>query len=117
MVLASWPVASLIRFAARPVGAAKRNLTLALAKILRMALMMVVLPAPGPPVITTTLLVRAHFTASTCFEARVISSWCCTQEIALSGLMGLMALGAVIRVLNRAAILVSLSQMEFGQVY
>ena len=34
-------------------------------KILRMAWIMVVLPVPGPPVMTITLLSRAHFVAST----------------------------------------------------
>ena len=48
-VVASPPVASLSRFAARPVGAASRTTTPACASIERMARTMVVLPTPGPP--------------------------------------------------------------------
>jgi hypothetical protein len=55
MVFASYPVASLIRFAARPVGAARGILTPRAWKILRMELMIVVLAVPGCPVSTMTL--------------------------------------------------------------
>ena len=53
MVRASAPVASLIRLAARPVGA-HRTVSLSFESSSRMQLMMVVLPVPGPPVITKT---------------------------------------------------------------
>ena len=39
-----------------------------------MNLSMVVLPVPGPPVMTIVPLVRAVFTALTCMGARVIFS-------------------------------------------
>ena len=59
MVLASKPVASVIRLAARPVGAHSRSLTPFAASMRRMALTMVVLPTPGPPVMTSTLDIKA----------------------------------------------------------
>jgi len=60
MVLASRPVLSLSRLAARPVGAA-RAMSIPLApSTFRMALISVVLPTPGPPVITRTLESRAR---------------------------------------------------------
>ena len=59
MVLASNPVASVIRLAARPVGAQSSRFTPLAARMRRMALTMVVLPTPGPPVITRTFDSRA----------------------------------------------------------
>ena len=50
MVLASLPVRSDIRFAARPVGAAKSTFSPLRSKILMIALSVVVFPVPGPPV-------------------------------------------------------------------
>ena len=64
MVFASRPVASLILLAALPVGAASRMSIPRRPKIVRIALMMVVFPVPGPPVMTMTLLFTADFTAS-----------------------------------------------------
>ena len=55
MVLASNPVASVIRLAARPVGAQSSSLTPLAARMRRIELTIVVLPTPGPPVITSTL--------------------------------------------------------------
>ena len=69
--------------------------------------MMVVLPVPGPPVITITLFSVAHFMASTCFFARVIASCFCTHSMALCELIFLMDLGAFIKVFKRLAILLS----------
>jgi hypothetical protein len=66
MVLASKPVASVMRLAARPVGAHSRSLTPLAARIRRMPLTMVVLPTPGPPVMTNTL----HTSAS-----RIAADW------------------------------------------
>src|SRR5215813_9930485 len=54
IVIASSPALSVIRFAARPVGAAKTNDTLARRRIVSSAVKRVVLPVPGPPVRTRT---------------------------------------------------------------
>jgi hypothetical protein len=70
MVLASKPVASVIRFAARPVGAHSRRLVHFAARIRRMALTIVVLPTPGPPVVTNTLDISASRIAATWLSAR-----------------------------------------------
>ena len=59
MVLASTPVASVMRFAARPVGAQSSSRTPLAARILRIELTIVVLPTPGPPVITSALAISA----------------------------------------------------------
>jgi len=63
-----------MRFAALPVGAASLILSFSLEKILIIAFIIVVLPVPGPPVITTTLFSTEHLNASSCFSARVIES-------------------------------------------
>src|SRR5256886_5702928 len=52
MVLASKPVASVRRLAARPVGAHSNSSVPFAARMRRIALTMVVLPTPGPPVMT-----------------------------------------------------------------
>src|SRR5277367_7067890 len=85
MVLASKPVASVILFAARPVGAHSRRLVPFAARMRRMALMMVVLPTPGPPVITTTLDIRASRIAATWLLARASPIRFSTHGSALSG--------------------------------
>jgi hypothetical protein len=59
IVFASTPVASVMRFAARPVGAQRSNRTPLAARILRIELTMVVLPTPGPPVITRAFAISA----------------------------------------------------------
>ena len=64
IVFASNPVASLIRLAARPVGAHSRISTPLVDRMRRMVLTIVVLPTPGPPVITETLDASATRTAS-----------------------------------------------------
>ena len=74
MVLASSPVASLIRLAARPVGAPGRWPGSWPARIFRMALTSVVLPTPGPPVITSSLERSARRTASRWLAASAIPS-------------------------------------------
>ena len=68
--MASQPVASLILLAALPVGAARRILSFNCWKILRIAVMIVVLPVPGPPVITSIFERAASITASFCFWAK-----------------------------------------------
>jgi hypothetical protein len=55
MVLASNPVASVIRLAARPVGAHSDRLVPLAARMRRIELTIVVLPTPGPPVTAKTL--------------------------------------------------------------
>jgi len=64
MVFASKPVVSVSRFAARPVGAQSRHFTPFARRIIRIEFTSVVLPTPGPPVITTTRLDRTVFSAS-----------------------------------------------------
>src|SRR5580704_4688955 len=49
-----------MRFAARPVGAQSNNRTPLAARILRIELTIVVLPTPGPPVITSAFAVSAR---------------------------------------------------------
>ena len=68
-VVASAPVASLMRLAARPVGAARRTSTFARASTARMARTIVVLPTPGPPVTTSTERFAASSTALRCSGA------------------------------------------------
>ena len=53
------PVASFIRLAARPVGAQSNSRTPLAARILRIELTIVVLPTPGPPVITSAFAISA----------------------------------------------------------
>ena len=64
MVLASYPVISLIRFAALPVGAARKMSRPSSSKYLIILLIVVVLPVPGPPVITKSPFLTASETAS-----------------------------------------------------
>ena len=63
MVFASRPVASVILAAARPVGAASRISAPSASKQRIIALMVVVLPVPGPPVITSSPDCTASSTA------------------------------------------------------
>ena len=59
MVFASRPVDSARRLAARPVGAASSTRSDLAMKISMMARTMVVLPVPGPPVMTSSFRVIA----------------------------------------------------------
>ncbi len=63
MVFASYPVASVIRLAARPVGAARRISISSSSKYRIIVLMVVVFPVPGPPVIIRRPLFTASATA------------------------------------------------------
>jgi hypothetical protein len=85
MVLASKPVASVIRLAARPVGAHSKSSVPFAARIRRMALTIVVLPTPGPPVMTSTLDVSASRIAATWLSARARPICFSTHGRALSG--------------------------------
>ena len=85
MVHASRLVASLIRLAARPVGAHSSSRTPLAARMRRIALTMVVLPTPGPPVMTMTLASKASRTAACWLSASVSPVRCSTQGSALSG--------------------------------
>src|SRR5882724_11557150 len=86
MVLASSPVVSVRRFAARPVGA-QSNTSIFLAwRIWRILVTLVVFPTPGPPVITVTLLPKAIATASCCEGESVRAVFCSTQVTAYSDL-------------------------------
>ena len=87
IVLASKPVASVMRLAARPVGAHSRSLTPFAARMRRIPLTMVVLPTPGPPVMTNALDINASRIAATWLSARVSPIRSSTQGSALSGLI------------------------------
>ena len=67
IVLAFSPVLSLRRLAALPVGASNKHFLFLCLKQLKTHLMIVVLPVPGPPVITHTPLLTAFVTASIWF--------------------------------------------------
>ena len=69
MVLASICVASDIRLAARPVGAAKAMFIPIESKTRISALMIVVLPVPGPPVSTITPFLSIAAIALFCIGA------------------------------------------------
>ena len=71
MVLASMPVASVMRLAARPVGAQRRSFVPLAERMRRIEFTMVVLPTPGPPVMTSTLERSARRMASTWLAASV----------------------------------------------
>ena len=81
MVLASRPVASPMRLAARPVGAHRAYSVPISSKRVITKRKMVVLPVPGPPVITNAPAFNANSTAWRWAGARVISSCCSNRAI------------------------------------
>ena len=85
IVFASRPVASLRRLAARPVGAQSSTRAPFAARMRRIAVMIVVLPTPGPPVTTRTFETRASRTAIFWLSASSSPVFPSTQGIALSG--------------------------------
>ena len=85
MVRASNPDASVMRRAALPVGAQRTRPAPLAARMRRMALTMVVLPTPGPPVTTSTLEARARRTAALWLGARESPVRSSIQGRALSG--------------------------------
>ena len=70
-VWARSPLASLMRTAARPVGATSRTRAPRPAAVCAMALMDAVLPVPGPPVITDRRWRSAACTPASCSAVRV----------------------------------------------
>ena len=84
MVLAVRSVVSAKRFAARPVGAVSTHFISLAAKISRMLRTSVVLPTPGPPVMTSSLCWHACRTASFWAAANWMPNRCSTQAIAFS---------------------------------
>ena len=73
IVLASLPVDSVMRFAALPVGAHRRTFLFIASNILIIDSIIVVLPVPGPPVITVTPFNIDCTTASFCICVREMS--------------------------------------------
>ena len=88
IVLASMPVVSVSRFAARPVGAHNRHFTFFALRMVKMELTKVVLPTPGPPVMTTTRFSRTVFSASRWLGASVLLVRCWHQVTAFSKSIG-----------------------------
>lgn len=101
MVLASRPVVSVMRFAARPVGAQRSRFTRLAARIRRIAFTSVVLPTPGPPVITMTLDTRAVRVAFFWLSAKARPVFPSTQGIALSAAISGQGGGPSIRAFRR----------------
>ena len=104
MVFASNPVDSPSRLAARPVGAQSSGLTPLTLMIVRMELTRVVLPTPGPPVITSSFADKARRIASFWLSANSMASFCSTQGIALSAAKSGRVEAAVVRRRTWAAI-------------
>ena len=84
MVLASSPVLSASRFAARPVGAASSGLAPLAFRISSIERMIVVLPTPGPLVTISTFELRASLTAAFWLSESETSRRASTQGCALS---------------------------------
>src|SRR5277367_1509225 len=84
IVFASRPVLSDRRLAARPVGAHNAIAMVFARRILRIELTSVVLPTPGPPVITSTFEASATRTAAIWLWASASFVCFSTQGIALS---------------------------------
>src|SRR6266567_6802206 len=84
MVLASKPVVSESRLAARPVGAHNWQRTFLARRMSRMALTKVVLPTPGPPVMMSARFERACFKAACWLGGNSLPVFCWHQEIAFS---------------------------------
>src|SRR6476659_9034409 len=76
------------RLAARPVGAHSATRTCLAITIFRIEFTRVVLPTPGPPVITSALLASASRTASRWLSASCRPVRRSTQGIALAASMG-----------------------------
>ena len=81
-VFASWPVASAMRLAARPVGAPSTMREPFRSRIWMMPFTRVVLPVPGPPVMTRSFFPTPCLMASRCSGARV--SFCRSSNQAMA---------------------------------
>ena len=88
MVIASSPVLSARRLAARPVGAHSATSTDFARRIRSSELTRVVFPTPGPPVTTSTFAPSATRIASFWLSASVSRVRCSTQGIAFSVSIG-----------------------------
>ena len=88
MVFASLPVSSVIRFAARPVGAASSGSNPRFSKSFIIALSVVVLPVPGPPVSTKMPLSNASVMALRCNSSNFIPS--CRSTLSISSASAVM---------------------------
>ena len=88
IVLASMPVVSNRRFAARPVGAHNRHLTFLALKTGRIAFARVVLPTPGPPVMMSDRLVSACLSAACWLGASSLPTFCWHQTMAFPKSIG-----------------------------
>lgn len=103
MVEAVFFVISQRRLAARPVGAAKMMSPVSLSVMVKMALVMVLLPVPGPPVMMCSFFVSEVITACFCISAKLMLSFSSTQVIALSVLISRMVLLAfAMRAISRS---------------
>ncbi len=87
MVFASTPLVSVMRFAARPVGAASNTFAPADWKTLIMAFKIVVFPVPGPPVSTIIFDRTAVFTALSCSSANSIFILASTASMLFSAFL------------------------------
>ena len=97
------PVASASRLAARPVGAASATWTPFFSRIDTMPRTIVVLPTPGPPVITATFADSAVVTASTCCRASAMPASRSYQAIARSRSISVRGAGAASSLRSPAA--------------
>ncbi|GJE43579.1 hypothetical protein AEGHOMDF_2758 [Methylobacterium soli] len=84
MVLAASPVCSVMRLAARPVEAASSTCTPFAFRMRSTESRVLVLPTPGPPVMTQSFEPSISRTASTCEGESVLPVFCSTQGRALS---------------------------------
>ena len=102
MVRASCPVASVMRLAARPVGA-QSTTELSAESRRMMQLMSVVLPVPGPPVMTSTPFSSAAKIAPRCLALKLIWWLASKRSISLSAPANLSGVSAATSSMSRWA--------------
>src|SRR5438552_8894879 len=83
-----WGGVSVSRFAARPVGAHSMHFTPLARSNIRIEFTSVVLPTPGPPVLSRTRLPRTVFSASRWLGASVLPVRCSHHAPAFSYSIG-----------------------------